>query len=505
MIPVTCAAPNPQRWDQRRNIRSYQRTMSERDNLNRQSDTAAMLSSKLGVLCASDDISEENLRQIIRVQGCALNNHQLSDYQFFFAACRNETVTEGKMKRIMKLLLDYFPAAANDVDDKGRLPIHHACGNHNVTLGIIELLIDAAPDSVRHEASNGCLPLHYACGNTGLHGTSAISILRILLDAYPGSERIANRLGMLPFHYACIDSTVDIVEYLYNVYPDSINYRSQRGNYPILNTISGMVDREANPEAAVDIVKFLLDCDTRVQFQRTGRVQLPMLVLACSLEFTDTNISAALEMIGVVFDAHPEAIEHESLVSFRIVRHPQVRAFINTQRAYLRLAKNSLLTTTPGENGQLPLHRALQSNARLGSIKLLVRGKNLLSLQSRTGLQSSDNSGALPLHVACMHHKSTRVVHYLIERDPSTLEAVDHENNTALHYACNGAKYETIALLLGKYDALSVSKRNAQKKLPIEVLWESIEDVDRESVEYTECMFLLLRAYPEITMNADLL
>ena len=101
-----------------------------------------------------------------------------------------------------------------------------------------------------------------------------------------------------------------------------------------------------------------------------------------------------------------------------------------------------------------------------------------------------------------MYNESTRVVQYLIGLDPSTLETVDHENNTPLHYACNGANYETIALLLGKYDAVSVSKRNAEGKLPIEVLWESIEGVDRDSVEYTESVFQLLRAYPEITMNS---
>lgn len=59
----------------------------------------------------------------------------------------------------------------------------------------------------------------------------------------------------------------------------------------------------------------------------------------------------------------------------------------------------------------------------------------------------------------------------------TTLEAVDRKGNTALHLACRGAKYETIALLLDKYDAVSVSKRNAHEKLPIDLLWESDEVV----------------------------
>ena len=51
---------------------------------------------------------------------------------------------------------------------------------------------------------------------------------------------------------------------------------------------------------------------------------------------------------------------------------------------------------------------------------------------------------------------------------------MDRKGNTALHLACRGAKYETIALLLDKYDD--------DEKLP----WESNEvlDRERESVEY---------------------
>jgi len=56
-------------------------------------------------------------------------------------------------------------------------------------------------------------------------------------------------------------------------------------------------------------------------------------------------------------------------------------------------------------------------------------------------------------------------------------------------------------MLLEKYHAASVSKRNAQKKLPIDFLWESNEVEDRESVEYTESVFRLLKAYPEMMMN----
>ena len=116
-------------------------------------------------------------------------------------------------------------------------------------------------------------------------------------------------------------------------------------------------------------------------------------------------------------------------------------------------------------------------------------------------MQSPDNSGLIPLHIACQHHESASVVQYLVGLDATTLDAVDRDGNTALHIACHFARHEIIALLLDKFDAVSVSKRNSHKKLPIDLLWESNEVEDKESVEYFESVFRLLTAYPETVVN----
>ncbi len=216
-----------------------------------------------------------------------------------------------------------------------------------------------------------------------------------------------------------------------------------------------------------------------------------------SSRVNESNIEAALGVIKVIFDAHPGAIEYNETTSNIHRFHHQVQTFLRSQLVYSRQAKNRRLMTTPDENGQLPLHIALQSNVRLGSIKLLVKG-------SPPAVQSPNNNGALPLHVACQHHDSARVVQYMIGLDTATLDAVDRKGNTALHLACRSARYETISLLLDKFDAVSVSKRNATKKLPIDLLFESNEVLDRESVEFTESIFRLLRAYPETVMNIDM-
>eukprot|EP00984_Skeletonema_dohrnii_P000360 scaffold120_cov134-Skeletonema_dohrnii-CCMP3373.AAC.3 len=334
-----------------------------------------------------------------------------------------------------------------------------------------------------------------------LGGGRTPDFCRLLIEAYPGSERITDAKGVMPLHWACMYNTVATVQYFYKLHPDAINHTAT-GLYPIHNpmklypihfTIMGLCKR-SEPENAIEIVEYLLDCDPNVKLQKVDGCSL--LHFACVLEYEDSNIHIGIEVVKAIYDAHPEAIEDDDIVSDIHEYHEQVQAFINSQLVYARQAKDHHLMITPDGNGQLPLHTAVQNNVRLGSIKLLVKG-------NPSAVQSPDNSGLLPLHVACVHHYSASVIQYLIGLDTTTLDAVDREGNTALHLACGSARHEFIALLLGKYNGVSVSTRNAQKKLPIDLLWESSGVEDRESYKFTESVFRLLNAYPEVMMNFD--
>eukprot|EP00984_Skeletonema_dohrnii_P011394 scaffold4540_cov67-Skeletonema_dohrnii-CCMP3373.AAC.3 len=503
-------------WRQRLSTKTMSESGSNHDN--RQS------AEKLLELCKSDSLSEDGLREIIE-RGLTSNNiHRVNDYEFFHEACYNKRVTVG----IIRYLLEYFPGSIRATDHNGQLPLHVVCRNPNVTLKIIQLLIDAVPDSVRSVTNVGRMPLHYFCGSTNEDDRNAMQSLkllierhpeavrhadnksflpfhyacaarspefcRLLIEAYPGSERMTGSKGVLPLHAACRFNTLATVEYFYKLYPDAINHTTTSGKYPIHTAIMGVEHRD-DAIAAVGTVKYLFDLDPNVKFQKVD--ELSLLEFACQGEFNDKTIEAALKVIETIYDTHPEAIEEYLNASNIQSYHQQVQAFINGELVYSRQARDHRLMTTPDGNGQLPLHTAVQSNVRLGSIKLLVKG-------NPAAVQSPDNNGALPLHVACQHHDSANVVQYLIELDTTTLDAVDRDGNTALHFACHFARHEFIALLLGKYDGVSVSKRNARGKLPIDLLWESSEALDRDSVEYTESVFQLLKAYPEMVMTTDM-
>eukprot|EP00984_Skeletonema_dohrnii_P005575 scaffold1968_cov89-Skeletonema_dohrnii-CCMP3373.AAC.2 len=383
---------------------------------------------------------------------------------------------------LVQLLIDAAPDTVRSVNDMGAMPLHRLCKNEELdesaALEILKLLLERHPEAVRHADNDGDLPIHYT-------QTKSPEFCRVLIEAYPGSERISDVNGALPLHMACLSNTVATVEYFYKLYPDAIDHATA-GGYPIHAAIVSVDHRDI---AAVEVVKFLLYCDPNVTLQKgEGKT---LLRFACLLDYNDSNIHAGIEIIKAIYDAHPEGIDDIASTIQRF--HQQIQAFINDELVYARQAKDRHLMTTPDGNGRLPLHTALQNNVRLGSIKLLVKGNPF-------AIRNADTNFAMPLHVACQHHNSASLVQYLIGLDISTLDAVDRDGNTALHLACHCARHEIIGLLLETYDAISVSKRNAQKKLPIDLLFESNIVEDRESIEYTESVFRLLKAYPEMVM-----
>ena len=493
--------------------------------------TTNALYKELSQFCNSDSLSESGLREILDKYGCELNdNLDIDKYEFFVVACYNKLVTEG----IIRCLLEYFPRAGSASID-GMTPLHVIlCANKNVTLDMVELLVDVYPESPRIVASETIPnPLRFLCNGETLlddeHATIALDILglflercpeavrdadeegilpihiasarrspefcRMLIEAYPGSERAPTSQGALPLHVACGHGSVAVAKYLYKLYPESINVATRKGRkgvYPIHKAIASV--NSETPAKAIEMVQFLLDCDPNVASQKFGGILSPLIVVCKATDISNNNankLNASLKIFKLLYDTHPEAIEDNIITQFSSRPPEEMQTFINTQLTYFRAARDRTFMSTR-VHGEFPLHSALCDNATLGSIKLLVQG-------DRDAVLYTDyEDDALPLHLAVQHHDSTKVVDYLIGLDPNTLTAVNWDGNTALHLACLCAKHDTIALLLEKYNAVSVSKTNVNNKLPIHLLFESNAVTDsEEDIKYTESIFRLLRAYPD--------
>ncbi len=276
-------------------------------------------------------------------------------------------------------------------------------------------------------------------------------------------------------------SNVATVKYLYQLYPESINMADNYlGYYPIHHAISS-IQYGKSPAAVIEVVQLLLDFDPNVLLQEMNN-KLPLYWVCVWATNVTPKLNAYLKVMHILYDAHPEAIESNEVTSNIGSFCEEVQIYINVQLTYARQARDQALMTTPDENGQLPL------------IKLLVKG-------NPSAVRCPDNTNMIPLHVACQHHKAASTIEYLIGINKFTLTTVDREWNTVLHFACRGANHAIIALLLDKYGSMSVSKRNTHKQLPIELLLENKNEVsNEESVEYTESIYRLLRAYPETMM-----
>ena len=417
-------------------------------------------------------------------------------------ACSNKNVN----LEVVQLLLNSWPEGAkqaDDFDDDGEcLPIHNLCKNYHLddttSIGTLQLLLEADLSSSKKTCTGDqCLPIHYAVG----YGHKSMKFCKLLVEAYPESIRIKSGAGSLPIHEACMYNRAEIVDYLLQTDPKSINIRDNGFNY---RGGGGCLPIHLAEDGETIRVLLKHDPDAASRTNTDGRL---LLHLICGKN------SISLSVVEALFDAYPEAIgclDQEGKTPVDLARddtiyltqtysvprrnhNVSVVNFFEKQLVIARQAKDIQQMTTPDENGYLPLHRALlQGDASLGSIKLITRG-NLSAMQVAVG-----QNRLLPIHIAC-RNSTAGIVQFLMEEAPNTMHVCDANKDYPLHYACRAANLNVIRYLVGRTSL--VSERNAANKLPFHLLLEFEDDqVNRESPEFTEACWQLLRAYPETVM-----
>jgi len=489
------------------------------------------------------EITEEGLKEIIHRWGSGSpNNNKLRGYFyfFFFHLLSYEQLTEG----LVNTVLQYFPEAVKQRSKSKKTALHVLLMNKVVTLNMVKILVDAHPQIVEHKdvknltalhclccnpivdatakqeilhfliqknrvlmkiaVDGGAFPVHYA----SLHSFTPVAFMQKLIEAYPESLLKSLTLsGLTPLHVACLHGNLPMAKILVKANSNCLNVFARSRGYPINAAICGAY-REKSTHPCVDLVRLLVNySESKVAFQEyQGRLPLHLACLAASRIWRDdvqgwdrfeAHIPPDLELVKILFDAFPGAIENSILKrdmqanEHERLFHPKVMEFLNYHRVFT-LPYNELRE----KYDPLPLHFAIMKNECLGSIKLLVDG-------NPAAVHIPDNNGAMPLHLAIQHHHSAEVIRFLVDKNTGeTLRIADLEGNTALHRACHSARFEIIALLLDKHGAVSVSNRNLKGKLPIELLlFETDADLDRESTRYTESIFRLVSAYPAVVMG----
>ena len=434
----------------------------------------------------------------------------------------------NNLSEIIEYFLELDPTSLRVLDGDGTTPLLLACENKGLDLEVVRMLYNSWPEALRMSGSNTNFPIHELCRNRMIEDTAALAILQFMLDidqsisrerdidgylpihhavrgnsiefckalidVYPESLRVRTNNGRLPIHSACChhgnsEANIETVQYMLDIYPESINVRSQSGLLPIHGAVFG----------GVRLIELLLkhdpDAASKEKTDEDRRSRLP-LHMACDA-YADN-----VDVIETLYDAFPQAIllrdnneyGQVPLECARQLGNSEVFKFLQAQLVYAQ--KDMTTMTTPDENGWLPLHHAFKDKAPLGSIKLLLNG-------NPSAIRTVDNQYAFPLHLAC-EFSSEKVVRYLVgESNKHIIGHLDTNKDSILHYACRGVNLEVIKYLVDSFASL-VSNTNTDNKLPFHLLLECENEQVRESLEFTEVCFQMLRAHPEtVTMQTS--
>ena len=389
------------------------------------------------------------------------------------------------------------------------LPIHDLCCNSYLdevnSIDILHFMISVDPTLVREISDDG-YPIHYAVAN------KSTEFCKVLIDTYPESLRVGT--NDLPIHEACVngsrDDQVETIQYMLDIYPESINIRDGSGWLPI---------HCAAQFGKSKVIELLLKHDPNAASKSTNQPhgahspppRLP-LHLVCMNEDNEY-----LDAVKVLYDAYPEAIyklDGDINTPYNLRAKPIDHAmrnrktsivnFLQDQKRYIGDRVGDMdndiqhLTsrTELDDFGLTLLERALKDKAPLGSIKLVIKGNPVT-------VRTADNQFAFPLHIACEFSSEKVVQHLVGESKEYILGHLDTNKDSILHYACRGGNCEVVKYLLTNHASLVSSTETNQKgKLPLHLLCEAGKDkVDCDSVEYIEAIWLMLQSNPEALMS----
>ncbi len=101
-----------------------------------------------------------------------------------------------------------------------------------------------------------------------------------------------------------------------------------------------------------------------------------------------------------------------------------------------------------------------------------------LTAQDTVALSTPDSKGLLPLHRALGDNVCLGIIKLLILAYPAALKVPNSNGDSILHAACLGGNCGAVKYLV-EMNTRFVSVRNADNKLPIQLLFEN-ESVDND-------------------------
>uniref|UniRef100_A0A1X7TR60 Uncharacterized protein n=1 Tax=Amphimedon queenslandica TaxID=400682 RepID=A0A1X7TR60_AMPQE len=367
---------------------------------------------------------------------------------------------EGKLHCLQELINKY-QCDVNATTTTGRTVLHKACEGGHVP---VVLYLTSLPQcDVAANTSNGLTALHITCGYS-----DSLPILKHLVENHQLDLCAVNDEGMAPIHLACLKGRQELVQYIIEHIPSSLDLPvTGYGHTPFLtavcfnqlDVIKYLISKKCNLSATDDegygavhisveeghlnVLKYLIDnnyCNPNAT-DRQDRTPLHVAVAADKFELLEYLIKSSL--LNNVQDKDGDTPLH-----FACRRGKQKMVSLLTSSANI----NILITN---KKGQTPLHLAVASGHKDTAEALLFSVTG--SSTHHDLLTATDNEGSTVFHTACSNGHID-VFCYLCHVYPEGVKSLDANKRSLLHISCERNWMDMVKELVEKYGLLPESQ-----------------------------------------------
>jgi ankyrin repeat protein len=263
------------------------------------------------------------------------------------------------------------PAAAQQEDSAGMLPLHYICSRHTgLASGVLKSMLEMSPGSAAHADGQHVLPLHLLCQNRAV----TLDSFNLLLEAHPPAAECVSKKFQSILHFICNNSrvTLELAEAVLASAPKNASVTEEYGGFRHYPLHCLCMNKSCTPEIFELISQAHPDA-----VSSPGHFARYPLHLLCA-----KNESLTAQLYTRCFRAHPEA-------------------------AWTRADnfKNAKSDVDESEAGSFPLHLLVKNNKKL-DLKLFQAACE--SYPGAAGTRATAKS-RYPLHLLCQHQLNLTV------------------------------------------------------------------------------------------------
>jgi ankyrin repeat protein len=199
----------------------------------------------------------------------------------------------------------------------------------------------------------------------------------------------------------------------------------------------------------------------------------------------DYDVIEAMRELILLHNANMSAVDHNGETPFDMI-FPNSDDDVDVVDQFLdicgnkmtldhgRLALHAILGAAEyshaEDNGFHPPLNNLQVRLPLGKLEL-YHFHTLLHYLDFDVIRSQDDSGKLPIHIACRNKAPVEVLALILELDPATLQIADRSGALPLHECCReNAEYASVRCIVEQGGVGTLAARNHEGALPLHVL-----------------------------------